>query len=588
MKTNPPPSRRDRSRPAGLIAALGLLFGAGLVPAAEPPPTVFQAGAQTHFGQGWKASLASRLADGGITTVRDEIYWQVVEPSPGNFVFPRNYDDYMAALREKGVEPLIELTFTNTNYDGGLTPYTPAGFAAYGRYAAAVLQRYGSQIRAVEIWNEYNGSFATGPAAADRSGTYLKMLQVAYATIKSARSDVLVVGGATAGVPLPYFEKLFAAGALNYLDVVSVHPYRTAATPEGLEAQIAALRTLMTKYGTVKPIWVTEIGWPLRRSGAPGDTEIDEATQAKYLVRACVLLASAGVPRVYWYALRDESAVPFMGLLLNDPPNTSRQALGALKFLNTQLRTARFESRDPTAAGVYSLRFTDPTGRRLRILWALSPQSVPLPTGTTVQDIQGRAVAHPPGHLVLTDSPVYISGPLPGIAANAATNQVLALTDSAAGFSLEQGAYGWSYGYYVGSSTNFAPLQAKRTTDWKEEWGDRFIALSITGADQHPSKSGNQPVAAVRRWTSNVAGNVRVAAHFKCGLKGDGVRVRVLADGQELRAAELSLRTAIAADFSLTVPVRVGTTLDFAVDPGPAANIDFDATQVAVTIERVN
>ena len=46
--------------------------------------------------------------------------------------------------------------------------------------------------------------------------------------------------------------------------------------------------------------------------------------------------------------------------------------------------------------------------------------------------------------------------------------------------------------------------------------------------------------------------------------------------------------TSIAADFSFTRTVQNGTTLDFAVDPGAAADIDNDATQISVTIERAN
>jgi hypothetical protein len=155
-----------------------------------------------------------------------------------------------------------------------------------------------------------------------------------------------------------------------------------------------------------------------------------------------------------------------------------------------------------------------------------------------------------------------------------------------ASFSLQQEQYGWQYGYFVGSDTKFAQLQAKRITDWKEEWGDRFVSISVTNVDQHPSKSGSQPVSVVRRWTSPLDGDVRITAHFKAGLKGDGVRIRILADGQVVQSATLSTTTSIAADYNFVQRLRNGTTLDFAVDPGPAANIDYDVTQVSATIER--
>jgi hypothetical protein len=586
MKTNSLPFPPAPVRLTVLAAAAALLLATAV--AAERP--VFRFGAQAHFGQGWSVGVLPRLSGGGLADVRDELYWQIVEPTPGGFSFPANYDNYMTALRNAGIEPLITLSFENTGYDGGQTPYTPSGFSGYARYASEVLKRYGDQVAAVEVWNEYNGTFNKGPATGDRSGNYFKLLQTAYPAIKSVRKDVTVVGGATAGVPLPYFEKLFAAGALNYLDVVSVHPYRTSSTPEGLEVQIAALQALMAKYGPVKPIWVTEIGWPLHASQASGDLNIDETVQAQFLVRACALLASAGVPRVYWYAARDETAHPGMGLVQNNTAFTARKALAALKVLNSQLRYARFEHRENTPPGVYSLKFSTPDGRALRVLWSLSPVTIPVPGTATITGMLGG----PPvmtNSLTLGASPVYVSGPLPGLPGAEtvrAAAMSLALADSAAGFSLQQGAFGWEYGYFVGDNPAFSQLAVKRVTDWKEEWGDRFVAISITNVDQHPSKSGTQPVSAVRRWTSNVEGKVRINARFKSGLKGDGVRVRVLADGQTIQSAALTTGTSIAADFAFDRPVHRGSTLDFAVDPGPGANIDFDVTQVTVTIERAD
>ncbi len=204
-------------------------------PPTTPATPVLFFGAQAHFGQGWNVDLVPRITAGGMADVRDELYWQMVESSAGVFSFPANYDAYMTALRNAGISPLITLSFENTNYDGGQTPYTNAGFDGYARYATEVLKKYGTQVTAVEIWNEYNGSFAKGPATSDRAGTYLKMLRPAYTAIKAARPDVTVIAGSTAGVPLPYFEKLFAAGALNSLDAVSIHPYRTASAPEGAD-----------------------------------------------------------------------------------------------------------------------------------------------------------------------------------------------------------------------------------------------------------------------------------------------------------------------------------------------------------------
>lgn len=97
---------------------------------------------------------------GGIAQFRDEQYWQNVEPTlttPATYTFAA-YQPYMAAAAAAGLNPLMELTFANTNYDGGNTPFSDAGRAGYSNYGKALLAKYGSQVTAVEIWNEYNGT----------------------------------------------------------------------------------------------------------------------------------------------------------------------------------------------------------------------------------------------------------------------------------------------------------------------------------------------------------------------------------------------------------------------------------------------
>jgi hypothetical protein len=70
-------------------------------------------GVMTHFAQGWDSSLTRPIADAGIRSVRDELYWQEIEPQRGLYLFPERFDRYMAALRGSGISPLIELTFAN-------------------------------------------------------------------------------------------------------------------------------------------------------------------------------------------------------------------------------------------------------------------------------------------------------------------------------------------------------------------------------------------------------------------------------------------------------------------------------------------
>src|SRR3546814_5359347 len=123
------------------------------------------------------------------------------------------------------------------------------------------------------------------------------MLKQADKAIKPTFPDLTMLAVATVKVPLPYLERLFKEGALDYRDAIAVHPYR--GVPEGVERDLAALKALMARYngGTPKPIWVTE--YSRQEKGEHGRRNV-----ARYLVRMSTLMLSEGVERMYWYLMR--------------------------------------------------------------------------------------------------------------------------------------------------------------------------------------------------------------------------------------------------------------------------------------------
>src|SRR5580692_3435186 len=87
-------------------AAIGVLsFAAPVSPAVEDQ----RFGVMTHFAQGWDASWISLITQDAVPDVRDELYWQTVEPQKGQFVFPGQYERYMTELKKNNISPLIIL-----------------------------------------------------------------------------------------------------------------------------------------------------------------------------------------------------------------------------------------------------------------------------------------------------------------------------------------------------------------------------------------------------------------------------------------------------------------------------------------------
>ena len=570
-------------------------------PSEPKKPDNSKFGVMTHFAQGWNTDIIPLIAKAGIRHVRDEQYWKSVERNPGEYVFSEKYTGYMDALSDYDIEPLIIMSFANKLYDEGMSPHTEAARQGYARYGRAILDRYGDQIRTLEIWNEYNGSFAEGPVTEDRPRYYTQMLKRAYREIKAARPEVEVLGGAVVKVPLPYLENLFQHGALKYMDAVAIHPYQKQA--EGVEQDLDALKSLIRRYngGADKPIWVTESG---RQDKSPGGRH--EA--ARYLVRLYTLLLSEDVERIYWYLLRDYENFQTMGLLHDEESPLGRYApapaYAAYANLIRQLDGARFIRREVTDPRTRLYLF-ERNGEEIRVGWSTEPSARVVfrtDSALAVTDIMGEEHSASPANeqvvLLLTGTPIYVRGPVASVQ-ESVRDEILA--DSRADFGGDQGTNGWYYGYYDGDGSgdgdgveptgpytddDFEQLDWVET-EWGYHWASQDLSeLSVAGNMVHPSKTKDVPIWAVRRWKSSVDGTIRIAGSFeRSSSRGDGTQARILVDGIEIFSMDLDAADRRAAlTYDLTLSVKKGMMVDFAITPGAGTDINHDATASAAQI----
>jgi hypothetical protein len=549
-----------------------------IVPGPGPGRDASPFGVMTHFAKGWPADIIPLIRKAGIVHVRDEQPWRQVEKQAGDYQFPPRLSGYMAEFADQGIDPLVVLAFANPLYDNGETPFSDEGRAAYAAYAAAVARNYQPRLRAVEIWNEYNGSFCDGPCRYDRAGAYAAMLRAAYRRIKAEAPSVTVLGGAGVPIPLDYYRALFEKGALASMDAIVIHPYRKQ--PEGVEQEIDALRRLMARYGAPKPIWATEFS-------DLSDMRKSRDDVARYLVRMSVRLLAAKVDRIYWYLLRDYQEFTGLGLLRdeNDPLGryAPAPAFAAYATLIHELDGATFVGREPSEPSVTIYEFKDENGGAIRIAWAATPGAVYTIAGggsVRVTDMMGgEKVA--PSHdgmvsIALDGNPVYIAGAT-RITADHAGPRVAAYALS--DFSLVQGTKGWEYGMFarpdgalpVGAvfPKDFQPLQPDPS-------GDGWIALEsaalkIKAAAMHPGRFKGEAAWAVRRWSADVTGAVRVAGAVELAdKKRAGVAFAIAVDGRVVYAMELGGDRPSKAEFDIPLTLAKGAKIDFAVGPRPA------------------
>jgi hypothetical protein len=561
---------------------------------AIPPSRTF--GVMTHFAQGWNLDIVPSIARAGIGTVRDEQYWQQVEPQAGSYADPPYYARYMAALRQAQIEPLLVLSFANVNYDSGKTPFTPAGRAAFAAYGAEVSRRYREQVHAVEVWNEVNGSFCSGPCVLDRAGTYSALLEDSYAALKRAQPDLTVIGGAAVKVPMPWFDALIAHGAARHWDAVAVHPYR--GDPEGARRDIDDLHARLRAAGSAAPIWVTEFG-----TGAGTRSAADRVATAAYLVRMAVVLRAAGVERMYWYLLRDYAEFQGMGLLRADTDPLGRYAptpaYPAYATLIRLLDGATGVAREPTDPRTYVYRF-ERDGKRTYALWAPDgplAARVTLPAGGELVDMVGgtRTLEAGTSALTLDAHPQYLRG---NVARIEAPRPDTLLADAAEDFDVDKPSTTWSYGTYLmpapadpghlcGTPAAAPEPLRKRASPWEYFFGDpRWPVLRVGIDTQHPARTEKGAAWSVRTYHSAAAGPLRVSGAFARQGQGDGSGGCILVNGKAVFEQLLAPGPNRRAPFDLTVQVPADARIDFVVTPGPRLDITDDAVAVQARVSR--
>ncbi|MGO4343997.1 Ig-like domain-containing protein [Paenibacillus sp. MCAF9] len=381
-------------------------------------------GVQTHFAHSWNREMLPLVKYAGAKSVRDAMFWSEIELKKGIYTYNPKFTLYMEGLLENSIDPLMTFAFSNQFYDNFQTPYSAEAHAAYANYTKSVLNRYGGQIKWGEMWNEFNlpGFGGNGPAAS-QPDVYFNLMKAGYEAAKSVRPDLNVLGGATAGIPAEWLEDLFQLGGLNYMDTLSVHPYRYPDKPEGLLNEVTSLNQLVKTYnnGQTKPIWFSEIGWPTQLD----PRGVDEKTQAAYLIRTYVLGMAAGVEKIFWYDLMDDGTDKKynehnFGIIHNggDPLGayTPKPGYVALATVARQLTGASVTGQEITN-GIYRYKFKKDQ-KSIHVLWSGTDTETDLTLKTNgplvVTDMMGRSATYTPkdGEIYITASsePLFIQG----------------------------------------------------------------------------------------------------------------------------------------------------------------------------------
>jgi hypothetical protein len=174
------------------------------------------------------------------------------------------------------------------------------------------------------------------------------------------------------------------------------------------------------------------------------------------------------------------------------------------------------------------------------------------------------------------------------------------VANSVTEFSGVQGQDNWFYGYYSSPFTpvNFLQMGTFNPASAPDHWvvdfdpPSPFVWTSLNATGGHPNgitTSGGRDAVeqwAVRRWVSEVDGSITITGNLadRDINAGNGIIGRIFVGNTEVYNATISNGDATGVNYSVTVNVSVGTTIDFAIDPR-ASNDLTDSTRFTAVIE---
>lgn len=411
---------------AVLLCVAGAWSGGGGARAAESggvatrilPPLYF--GLQMHTLGGSdehdRASLeAQRL---GARMVRDEAHWHKIEREKGILDIPGKIRDSFRLNHERGLETLLILNYANMHYDNGDAPTSGEALAAFARYCEFMARELKDECRYFEIWNEPNTDGFWRPRR--NAAAYARMLEAAVRAVKRGNPDAVVFGGSLSQIDGEFMHAVCAHTDCAVMDVFSIHPYCTPASPAEaniFERMDALRREVLDGPGRLRPLWVTEIGYPTNQPGG-----VTERRQAEVIAQTYLLGATRPeLEGIIWYWMGPDGpdgewAEDRFGLLR---PRFSGRKPSAYPFdvLAHTLPGSVVEARVEPIAGLADsrvLRARDTEGRDLTALYVEAGQHVVSVRGVREAEVipltgaPPRLLAAREGALWLTVSPMPV------------------------------------------------------------------------------------------------------------------------------------------------------------------------------------
>ena len=210
-----------------------------------PVSSSFSYGFQAHMiDNGQTNPVLDKITGAGFNWVKQQVEWKYVQPNGPNDQNWGQIDQFVNAANSRGVKVMLSIVqaplWDRTN---PTQPY-PKSPTDLANFLSIMATRYKGKVGAYEVWNEENFAREVGPGNIN-PGNYVQLLKAAFAAIRAADPNALVVSGAPTptGVNDPniaiddstYLQQMYAyLGGIvkSYFDVLGTHAEAWANPPQ--------------------------------------------------------------------------------------------------------------------------------------------------------------------------------------------------------------------------------------------------------------------------------------------------------------------------------------------------------------------
>jgi hypothetical protein len=239
----------------------------------------------------WNTAL-DRTSQLGFSWIKIQTSWRDLEPDyPGQYDI--RFENFQAKLQNaKSHGYRIMLSVVNApnwarsaNQSDNGPPDNPQEFS---QFVGRLLARVGTDIDAIEIWNEPNLELEWSGALPFSGEGYMQLFIPTYDVIRTFSPDLVIISAGlaptvTTNVSVDdrdFMTQMYDAGLANYSDImVGIHPYGWA-NPADVKCcdsaqgtgwddnpkfyfldNVEAYRAIMLQFDHDTQMWTTEFGW---------------------------------------------------------------------------------------------------------------------------------------------------------------------------------------------------------------------------------------------------------------------------------------------------------------------------------------